>query len=158
MIQKPDWLPEMLILYPWTKDAYDILYEKFQSDFILSQPHYRGFVVWIFPEKKDGKETIFWHLITRNDRRTGKRLPDVQRSARLPWVRPMIECPDETEIVDWDYLEGDGDIHTYIWLKEYNFVVIMKKYKDGRRRLITAHYIDYSNKKKKLASKYEKRI
>lgn len=155
MIQKPDWLPEMLLLNPWTED---ILYEVFQNDFIHSQPRYRSYIVWIFPEKTDGKETVFWHLITREDIKTRKRLPDVMRSARLPWVRPLIEHPDESEIIDWDYLEGSGNIHTYVWLKEHNFVVIMKKYKDGRRRLVTAHYIDYPNKKRKLASKYEKRI
>lgn len=155
MIQKPDWLPEMLLLNPWTED---ILYEVFQNDFIHSQPRYRNYIVWIFPEKTDGKETVFWHLITREDIKTRKRLPDVIRSARLPWVRPMIEHPDESEIIDWDYLEGSGNIHTYVWLKEHDFVVIMKKYKDGRRRLVTAHYIDYPNKKRKLASKYEKRI
>jgi len=155
MIQKPDWLPEMLLLNPWTEN---ILYEVFQNDFIHSQPRYRSYIVWIFPEKTDGKETVFWHLITREDIKTRKRLPDVMRSARLPWVRPLIEHPDESEIIDWDYLEGSGNIHTYVWLKEHDFVVIMKKYKDGRRRLVTAHYIDYPNKKRKLASKYEKRI
>ncbi len=155
MIQKPEWLPEMLLLNPWTED---ILYEEFQNDFIHSQPRYRSYIVWIFPDKTDGKETIFWHLITREDRKTRKRLPDIMRSARLPWVRPMIEHPDESEIIDWDYLEGSGDTHTYVWLKEHDFVVIMKKYKDGRRRLVTAHYIDYPNKKRKLANKYEKRI
>lgn len=155
MTQRPDWLPEMLLLNPWTED---ILYEVFQNDFIHSQPRYRSYKVWIFPDKTDGKETVFLHLITREDIKTRKRFPDVMRSARLPWVRPLIEHPDESEIIDWDYLEGSGKIHTYVWLKEHDFVVIMKRYKDGTRRLVTAHYIDYPNKKRKLASKYKKRI
>jgi hypothetical protein len=70
----------------------------------------------------------------------------------------MIEHPDKPEVLAWDYEEGDKDIHTYIWLHQFDFVVIMKKYPGGSRRLITSFWIEYSHKKGKLRKKYEQRI
>jgi hypothetical protein len=158
MTQRPDWLPEMFVVSPWTVNTYNMLYKIFRQDFIISSPNYRGYAVWFFPEKEDGKEVIFWHLTSRKNKETGGRLPDLRRSECLPWVRPMIGNPTKLEIIDWDYLEGDGDIHTYIWLKNYDFLVIMKKYKDESRRLITSYHIDYPHKAKKLMKKFIRRI
>lgn len=103
----------------------------------------------------EGKEAIFWHLTDKG--RKPNRLPDTNRSARLSWVRPMLlRCPDP-EILDWD-VEEDGVIKTYVWLKNHDFVVIMKRMPDGRRRLLTAHYLDYSDMRDKLQKKYDRRI
>jgi len=41
-------------------------------------------------------------------------------------------------------------VNTYLWLKDFDFLVLMKKYPDGRRRLLTSLYIDYSNYRRKL--------
>jgi len=155
---KPDWLPDIFQVSSWQDDTFDLLYEIFQKDFITSQPFFRGINVWSFPEKEDGREKIFWHLTSRKDPTTGERLPDLRRSELLPWVRSMIEHPDEPEVLTWNYEEGDKDIHTYIWLHQFDFVVIMKKYPDGRRRLITSFWIEYPRKKRELRKKYEERI
>jgi len=47
---------------------------------------------------------------------------------------------------------------TYLWLKDFDFLVLMKKYRDGSRRLITSYFIDYPHKRRKLEKKYNKRI
>ncbi len=86
-----------------------------------------------------------------------QRCPDLRRSERLPWVRPMIENSRQPEVIAWDYLEGDGNTHTYIWLEDHDFVVIMKKYPDGRRRLITSFYVDKDRKRQGLGRKYANR-
>ncbi len=158
MTTMPSWLPPMLSVNPWTEDTFENLYEIFTRDFKTSQPIYDGQVVWFFPETEDGKEVIFWHLTTRDDNETGDRLPDCRRSERLPWARPMLDNPGAPEVLAWDYLEGDKTIKTYVWLKDYDYLVLMKKYPDGRRRLITAHCIDYPHKRKNLEKKYKKRI
>jgi hypothetical protein len=62
------------------------------------------------------------------------------------------------KIKSWDYKEGKGAVNTYLWLKDFDFLVIMKKYPDGRRRLLTSFYIDYPNYKRKLEKKYARRI
>ena len=154
----PDWLPSMVSVTPWTSKTFEMLYEIFKRNFKISQPLFEGVPVWTFPEKDSGKEVIFWHLTHRQDEETGERLPDPRRSERLPWVRKMIENARKDEILVWDYMEAKGTVNTYIWLKDYNFLVLMKKYPDGRRRLLTSFYIDYPNYRRKLEKKYARRI
>jgi len=172
----PEWLPEKVCVDPWTAETYNVLYGIFCRDIRGTDIYYRGYSVWIFREIDDGREKIFWHLTTREVKPTpiprrkrrfypkdqthikGDRYPDFRRCERLPWVKPLIENPGESEIVDWDYEEGDRTIRTYVWLKDHDFVVIMKKYPDNKRRLITSFYVDQSYKRKDFERKYEQRI
>lgn len=154
----PKWLPPLLSVNPWSAGTFEKLYAVFTHDFKESQPVYDGHAVWFFSDVEDGKEAIFWHLTHRDDKTAGERMPDFRRCERLPWARPMLDNQGQPEVMAWDYREGDGTIKTYVWLKDYDYLVLMKKYPDGGRRLITAHYVDYSNKRRKLEKKYEKRI
>jgi hypothetical protein len=154
----PNWLPNLFVVNPWTHDTYDALYQLFRDDFVESQIDYQGYSVWFFPEMEDGREKVFWHLTSRVDNETGDRLPDLRRSERLPWVRPMLENHLHPEVLAWDHEEGDGSIKTYVWLKDFDFVVIMKKFPDRTRRLITSFWLEYPNAKKKLMKKYDRRI
>ncbi len=61
-------------------------------------------------------------------------------------------------ILAWDYVEDDGVIKTYVWLKEHDFIVIMKKMRDPTRRLITSFWLEYGNTKRKMRKKYDNRI
>ncbi len=171
-----DWLPEQAVVDPWTANTYDMLYGIFCRDIRDSRLRYCGNNVWIFPDKEGGREKVFWHLTTREakpqkiPRRKRKfykesqvdaepeRLPDLRRCERLPWVKPLIEHPTDPEVLAWDYEEGDGAIKTYVWIKKHDFVVIMKKYTDGRRRLITSFYVDSDYKRGDFARKYANRI
>ncbi len=155
---KPNWLPDMFPVNPWTENTYELLYKIFERDFVNSQPYYRGYAVWFIREKEDDKEAIFWHLTSRKDKITGERLPDLRRSERLPWARPMLDNSDKPEVLDWDYEEGDGTVKTYVWLKDYDYLIVLKKYRDDGRRLITSFWIEYQNFKDKLKRKYEQRI
>ncbi|MCX5991269.1 MAG: hypothetical protein NTZ04_02910 [Chloroflexi bacterium] len=154
----PEWLPDLFPVDPWISTTYEALYRLFQKDFVESQPVYKGQTVWIFPEKEDGKEKIFWHLTTRDEKEAGERLPDLRRSERLPWVRPMLNQTERPEALAWDYEEGDGTVKTYVWLENYDFVVILKKYPNTSRRLITSFWVEYGNAKTKLRKKYERRL
>jgi hypothetical protein len=174
----PEWLPDMAVVSPWchggSNDTYEILYQIFCRDIKNRRLKYDGFNVWIFNEIEDGKEKIFWHLTSREqkaqkvprrkkrffdaDTIPGQRLPDLRRSERLPWVKTLIENSAKSEILDWDYEEGDGSIKTYIWLKDWDFAVIMKKYPDNSRRLITSFYVDLEYKKNDFESKYSRRM
>ena len=154
----PKWLPDLFPVNPWQHNTYEGLYRLFEKNFKESQPVYEGRPVWFFVEKEDGKEKIFWHLTSREDMATGCRLPDLRRSERLPWVRPILDHPRKPEVLAWDHREGDGTIKTYVWLANDDFVVIMKKYANGRRRLITSFYVEYENTKRKFRKKYDRRI
>ena len=154
----PAWLPPMAEVNPWTAETFDMLYSIFKRDFKVSQPVYQGRPVWFFPEMEDGKEVIFWHMTSEKDKDTGERLPDLRRSERLPWARPMIDSTGQPEVLAFDYLESDGDTNTYVWLKDHDFVVLMKRYRDGRRRLLTSFYIKYENYRDKLQRKYARGV
>ncbi|MDI6766155.1 MAG: hypothetical protein QME52_04955 [Bacteroidota bacterium] len=154
----PIWLPELFPVEPWTNNTYDLLYEVFKKDFVESRPILFGKEIWYFPEIENGKLKIFWHLTSREDQTTRERLPDFRRSERLPWARPIIEHYTDHEILIWNYEEGDGDIHTYIWLRNYDYLLILKKYKDGGCRIITSYWIEYEDYKNKLQKKYGKRV
>jgi len=159
MTKLPSWLPEALDLSTWTEKTYDMLYKIFEKDFILSKPVFNNRPVWYFPEREEGREVIFWHLTSRYEEYAGGgRVPDLRRSERLPWVKPTIDNSSEPEVLTWDYKEGNGSIKTYVWLKDFSYVVIMKKYKDNGRRLITSFYLDYPHEETKMMKKYQGRI
>ncbi len=172
----PEWLPEIVSVNPWTDNTYEMLYEIFCRDIRDRHLRYIGHDVWIFNDMEDGKEKIFWHLTTRECKREiiprrkqkfypygqkytqTERLPDLRRCERLTWVKPLIEHPTEPEVLAWDYEEGDRTVKTYIWIKDYAFVVIMKKYPDGKRRLITSFHINENYKRRDFENKYAHRI
>jgi len=154
----PEWLPEPLHLKTWSHDTYDRLYQWFCSEILSAPLQYDGSKVWYFPDIEDGREALFWHLTAREDKATGDRIPDLPRCRRLPWLRPLLLNTRRPGVLGWDYLEGDGSTKTYVWLRDYDYVVIMKKYPDGSRRLVTAYCIQYSNERRKLQKKYDGRL
>jgi hypothetical protein len=157
----PDWLPDMFEVSPWTDHTFKQLYNIFRTDLVLRRLNYLGNNVWFYQERDDGKEVLFWHITHREDKnRSAMRMPDLRRSERLPWVRPMImKCPNQDDdMLNWDYEEGNKVVKTYIWLINLDFVVIMKKYDDGRRRLITSFHLDNNHEERKMRKKYENRI
>lgn len=154
----PSWLPPMATVSPWTNETYDELYAIFKRDFKDSPALYEGNSVWFFPDMDSGKEVVFWHMTSRTDKETGERLPDLRRSERLPWARPMIDHSNQPEVLAWDYEEGDRTVKTYVWLKDHDFLVLMKKYRRGGRRLITSYYVDQPHTRRSLEKKYAKRI
>jgi len=158
MTPPPPWLPPMVFVSPWTGQTFGMLYEIFERDFKASQPQYQGSPVWSFPEVEDGKDVIFWHLTHRYDRQAGERIPDLRRCERLSWIRRIIENLNKAEVLSWDCREGNQTIKTYLWLKNHDFVVLMKKYPNGSRRLLTSYYVDYPNYRRKLEQKYARRL
>jgi hypothetical protein len=154
----PAWLPEMAPVNPWTNETLDLLYMIFKRDFRESRPVYEGKPVWFSPGMEDGKERIFWHMTSRENEGTGMRLPDLRRSERLPWARPMIDNANRPQILAWDHEEGDKTIKTYVWLQDFDFLVLMKRYPAGGRRLITSYYVDQPHTRRGLQKKYERRL
>jgi hypothetical protein len=154
----PAWLPDMAPVRPWTNDTFEMLYSIFKRDLKDNQACYEGKTVRLFPGMEDGKEQTFWHMTSRDDKESGDRLPDLYRSERLPWARPMIDNASQMEILAWDYQEGDRRIKTYVWLPNLDFLVLMKKLPDGRRYLLTSFYVDNSHTRRGLMKKFERRL
>ena len=112
----------------------------------------------VLPDGHD-KEEGFWHVFSRKDRDSGERLPDYRRAERLLWARPTIESPERSEIKVFDYDHGTKDIgvRRYIWLAEYDYVLIFQK-KKKTLFCVTAYYVDSERGRKDLSRRYEKRL
>lgn len=172
-LKMPEWLPNMIKVNPWSdQKTYDELYRVFCRDIRNYDLRYFGNKVRFFYGLEDGKEKIFWHLTSRQQdkipRRKMKfhktnqdkpeRLPDLRRCERLNWIKPIIEHPTDGEVLSWDYEEGNSNIRTYVWIKNFDFVVIMKKMPNGKRMLITSFYVDKEYKRNDFERKYENRL
>lgn len=74
-----------------------------------------------------------------------------------PWTEDTYEMLYEIfcrDIRDYDLRY----IGNNVWIKDYDFVVIMKRYPKGHRRLITSFYIDKTYKREDFKRKYASRI
>ena len=151
------WLPSLIGCDPWTENTFDDLYDEFCK--IFDPPlMYEGQPVRVFPNKEDGHETVFWHITHRDDKESGVRLPDLRRCERLSWIRPMIENADDAAVLAWDHVDAKRVTKTYVWLQPENFVVILKRNKNGRRWLLAAFFVDQRHTRKKLRKKYDQRV
>jgi len=106
---------------------------------------------------EDGKHRTFWHVTTREDKGRKQRLPDLRRCERLPWLKPILENSINSEILAWEFTEDDGSINIYVWLKDHDYLAIIKKIKKGYLILRTAYWVEFKNTKKKLMKKYNSR-
>ncbi len=161
----PDWLPDMISVDGDITKIVALLYRIYKRDFSRNKKNFQGCYVWCEqqPSSWSGRtyEKSFLHLITRFDYETEERLFDPRRSERLPWCGAVIENTDRSEIVYWDYKEGNKSTRTYIWLKEFDYVVILQKRslrKFDVYFLITAFHVDGASKRINLERKFKNRL
>jgi hypothetical protein len=159
---KPLWLPNILSLDGVWEKTLARLYIIFQQDFIQTQCYFEHRLVRWDERKLDGRyEEGFWHVISTKDYETGERIPDYERAKRLPWCAPTIVNSNDGEVKYWDYLESNGGIRTYLWLEQWDYVVILEKRIQRVGEivfLITAYYVRGKRTREQLKQKYEQRI
>lgn len=164
----PAWLPELLDVNGEPQQVFEALYQVFRLDFVDAPSRFRRCPVWfdrkILPD--DDKEEGFWHLVTRDDYGVGARLLDPRRAERLAWCGATLRFENEPELVVWDYLEGKGKCHTYLWLRDWDYVVILHRRTLTNRKtgqefdvfhLVTAFYVD-KRKRADLEGRYRRRV
>jgi len=83
---------------------------------------------------------------------------DNRRAERLPWARPMMESTARNEIRVFDYDHGTKDVgvRRYVWLADYDYVLIFQKKKKAMF-WVTAYYIDSDRGRRDLIRRYEQR-
>jgi hypothetical protein len=161
MAGTPDFLPPILDLRGTWEEILERLYAVFDRDFKRGAVYHRGMRILynnrILPDGSN-KEEGFWHVISKEDRGNGERLIDYRRAERLPWARPTMESPERGEIKVLDYDHGIKDIgvRRYIWLAEYDYVLIFQKKKKSLF-WITAYHVDSERGRRDLSRRYEKR-
>lgn len=160
MTAHPVWLPARLSLEGTFKQIIGLLYDIFVKDFKKTSLWFRERRVTIHPEKWDKHyEMAFWHIISKQlTRDSEERVIDSERASRLPWCRPVIANSEDSRILVWDYREGRGQVRAYIWLREFDYVVILEKKKiKPTAQLVTAFHIEGDAWRRTLARKYDKR-
>ena len=158
----PAWLPDLLSLTGNRQGVITALYEVFRRDFVIAQPTFQGQRIgWDRQTRVDGvHDDGFWHLVTRENTRTGERQIDDRRAERLPWCAPTLTHADDPEVRVWDYREGHGRLRTYMWLEVFDYVVVLES-RNTRAGpvmvLVTAYHVDGERTRNQLGRKYAKR-
>jgi len=157
-MEQPAWLPALLDTDGVWEEVISRLYRVFEKDFILDQCHFNDRLIIWDQRKLVGKyDEGFWHLITKLDNSIGDRFLDTPRARRLPWCKPTIENSTDNFIKVWEFLESSGRVKTYIWLENFDYLVIVQE----RRNvffLVTAFHVDGDASRNRLKSKYDRRL
>ncbi len=145
MSDQPDFLPLQINLDGTWEIILAKLYGVFINDFIINKAKHCNIEITYNTEIKpdgDNKEEGFWHVISKDFRKTREREPDYKRARRLPWAKPLMESGvrPEIEVFDYDHGPKDKGIRRYIWLCKYRYALVLKKRK-GKFYWITAYYV-----------------
>jgi hypothetical protein len=139
-----------------------MLYAIFENDFIQTKREFEGREVWWDRRKLDGKyDEGFWHIISSTDSHTKERYPDFRRAERLPWCGPTISNSIDPVVKKWDYREGSGRVRTYLWLENWDYVIVLEKrpiHIGEAAFLITAYYVSGDSTRHNLMRKYNNRM
>ena len=163
MTTPPPWLPPIVpVGGDWDK-VVEKLYEIFNEDFVRKGCAFEGRPVWWDRRiEKGGKyEEGFWKIITRFDYNTNERLFDPRRAERLTWCAPIINNSKDSVVKTWDYRETNRRIRTYLWLEDWDYVVIIEKRMVGNKEvvfLVSAFHIDGESKRRNLRMKFSRRV
>lgn len=159
MPNKPEWLPELILLssFDGDWDSYlDDIYQIFRRDFVISKPVFRGMRMALKRHPvSDGKEATFWHIISEGADEQS-RTPDMRRCERIQWPRPVIEMAEHDRFIKVWENQRDGEIRICIWVSfdDENYLVILAKRKEFTL-LWTAYPITFPHQKRKLQREYE---
>jgi hypothetical protein len=137
-----------------TNEIVEFLYKIFKNDFIDTSCHLAN-AIYIDPQshkKAEGKEEIFWHIVTRKER--GLRQLDKPRASKMRWIKPIILNYNYDKIKMFYYFEDTGKIRLYLWAFEVDFVVILQKLGVSSSYLVTSFYIDNQKKRDVFERKY----
>jgi len=138
-------------------DVYEMLYELFKRDFIDNDTYLANsiYVNPNFGTAIDGKEEIFWHVVTRKNEQTRKREFDEKRASRIEWIKKSIENHSNSEIKLFYFYENNHKIRLYLWVHNHDFLVILQKLGNTESYIVTSFYIDNDRKRDKTQKKYD---
>ncbi len=135
------------------KTFLDEVYNVFKIDFIDSKPIFNGKRLGL---KKmpyvDGFEATFYHL-THEGKVEQDRKPNLERMARIPFPRPLIENSNHPYLKVWRN-ERKNETRILIYHTEEKYLAVLA---DRGKYILpwTAYLITYPNQEKKLMKEYE---
>lgn len=146
------------------EDKIKLAYSIFKRDFLNSQCFLDKILICSKSSKRIkisqslNVEEVFWHIISKKNGNI--RTFDEQRARCIEWVKCIILDYNKNHIKRFYYYESNGKIRLYLWLEQYDFVVILEKIiaKTKEAFIVTSFYIDNLKKKKGFTKKYHSYI
>jgi hypothetical protein len=163
----PEWIPEMVMVSGNWDYTLNLLYSIFKGDFKERPVKLENKLVWWDRriDQESGLEEGFWHLISKDEINTNgekDRLFDPRRAERLPWCAAIIKHPKDAEVRAWESIDHKGKTSIYLWLYQFDYVVIFQRRttrKYGEIAFLkTAYYVEGKSSKNKLLKRYKHRI
>lgn len=153
----PDWLPLPLNLTGSSlANDYKSLYHVFEQDFISSPlpvvDGCRVVVNNVLDRSIMGGIYAygFTHLVTHG---AGERYIDYDRATKLPWVRAVLDNYNAPEVTAFYMKQVSGET-LYLWLVDFDFVVILRPLKSKKERenptkkiIVTAYHVNSYGKR-----------
>lgn len=154
---RSSWLPDRITLVEYAGDweSYnEALYTVFKRDFIDGVPIFRGRKVLLPRSREDfrDKNGTFVHLTTEGPVEEN-RTADLERCARIPWLRPMLENGNPDEVIAYRTKDSRG-VRWVVALSDYSFAIVLQDIK-ANYLLLTA-YVPDKNRRRQMERKYKR--
>ena len=161
MSATPSWLPDLIPIDGEFDSVVEKLYKVFFRDFRSNRPSFQGMQIWwdqkLSEEDRRKYEEGFWHLITKEDQRTGERLISPRRAERIAWCAAIISNHEDPAVRVWKGRKGRKGDRVFLWLHEHDYVVIFKELQMRRGPvmfLLTAYFIDGASSRRWFEKSY----
>lgn len=155
-----DWLPEIICLDSFGGDwgrYVEAIYDVFRRDFVASRPAYHDLTVVIDDRLENGKEAAFWHVTHSYNKVVRERIPELRRCERVCWIRPVIEnALSNSGIVQVWSEKKNRQLRTYLWLKEMDYLVVLRVTNSKVAVLITAFVAEREHTRNKLLKTFKR--
>ncbi|WP_288856146.1 hypothetical protein [uncultured Bacteroides sp.] len=132
-----------------TKEQLYRIYGIYLNDFVHSELFFQGKKVIVNTDivrnKREGyflnKQKSFDHIVTRENKYSGKRQYDRDRANKIHWIRIIIENYQNPLIKVFEKTDKRGDKNILLWCESKNYVVILRE-KQPDLFLVTGYCVD----------------
>lgn len=131
------------------------IYDLFSADFLDTPIEWRGQPVTIQRESLlNGKEEGFWHLVTETgpSGKIGDRYPDLDRCARILWVKAVLTAPAPA-VRTFGQMRGNYQ-HYGIALADFSYMVFLRQW-PSQVQLKAAYYVTAAHKQAGYRKQWE---
>ena len=132
-----------------TKEQLYHIYGIYLKDFVHSELFFQGKKVIVNTDivrnKQEGyflnKQKSFDHIVTRENKYSGKRQYDRDRANKIHWIKIIIKNYQNPLIKVFEKTDTRGDKNIFLWCEYKNYVVILRE-KQPDLFLVTGYCVD----------------
>lgn len=132
-----------------TKEQLYRIYGIYLNDFVYSELFFQGKRIIVNTDivrsKREGcfvnKQKSFDHIVTRENKYSGKRQYDRDRANKIHWIKIIIENYMNPLIKVFEKTDKRGDKNILLWCEAKSYVVILRE-KQPDLFLVTGYCVD----------------